>query len=92
MTSEGALHTLPGQHRVGGGPCAIVQRRDRDGSPLVHGTCILQRFATEPTPIDATAPHQLVLPDGTALHVRIIKHTMTACGPEIVRFEGPGTL
>jgi hypothetical protein len=91
LTTDGALYALPAGQRVGGGPCAIVQRRSA-GRDVVHGTCILQRLAAEPTPLDLSAPHQLVLPDGRAVEVRILKHSITSCGPEIVRFEGPGQL
>jgi hypothetical protein len=91
LTGDGSLHTLPDGQRVGGGPCAIVQRRAGDG-PRVHGTCILQRQAETPTPLDLAAPHRLVLTDGRAIEVRILKQSLTSCGPEIVRFEGPGTL
>jgi len=91
LTTDGALHALPRGERVGGGPCALVQRR-RGGTDLVHGTCILQRRAERTTPVDATLEHRLVLADGRTLTVRILKHTLTDCGPEIVRFEGPGRL
>ena len=90
-TTDGSLLALPGGERVGGGPCALVERRVGE-AVFVHGTCILQRFATAPTPLDAEAPHRLLLPDGQAIEVRILKHSMTRCGPEIVRFEGPGRL
>ncbi|HZQ97611.1 MAG TPA: hypothetical protein VFC93_02225 [Chloroflexota bacterium] len=91
LTTDGALVAVADGRRVGGGPCALVQRRV-GGQPIVHGTCVLQRYATEPTPLDAGAPHRLVLPDGRAVDVRILKHSLTSCGPEIVRFEGPGEL
>jgi hypothetical protein len=91
LTTDGALLALPDQRRVGGGPCALVQRR-RGQADVVHGTCILQRRAERRTPIDADAEHRLVLSDGRALTVRILRHTLTDCGPEIVRFEGPGQL
>ena len=91
FTTDGALHVLPRGERVGGGPCALVQRR-RGPIEVVHGTCVLQRRAERPTPIDATAAHRLVLADGRALTVRILRHSLTDCGPEIVRFEGPGQL
>jgi hypothetical protein len=91
LTTDGALLALPRGQRVGGGPCALVQRR-RGGIDVVHGTCILQRRAERPTPLDGAAEHRLVLADGRALTVRILKHSLTDCGPEIVRFEGPGQL
>jgi hypothetical protein len=91
LTTDGALHALPRGERVGGGPCALVQRR-RGGIDVVHGTCVLQRRAERPTPIDAAAEHRLVLSDGRALTVRILRHSLTDCGPEIVRFEGEGQL
>jgi hypothetical protein len=91
LTADGSLEALPTGRRVGGGPCALVQRR-AGGQLVVHGTCILQRFAEQPTPIDLDATHRLVLGDGRSVEVRILKHSMTSCGPEIVRFEGPGTL
>jgi hypothetical protein len=91
LTTDGALLALPTGQRVGGGPCALVQRH-RGGAAVVHGTCILQRVAQRATAIDRDAEHRLVLPDGRALTVRILKHTLTDCGPEIVRFEGPGEL
>lgn len=88
-TGNGDLLLLPDERRVGGGPCALVERRDRDGRALVHGTCILQRLAIEPTPLDPDGAYRLRLGDGRLVDVRIVKHTMSACGPEIVRFEGP---
>jgi hypothetical protein len=91
LTREGSLHAIDDGRRVGGGPCALVQRRGASG-PLVHGTCILQMTAETPTPLDLEAPHRLVLADGRAIDVRILKRSLTSCGPEIVRFEGPGTL
>jgi hypothetical protein len=91
LTGDGSLHALDDGRRVGGGPVAIVQRRGADG-PLVHGTCILQKAAETPTPLDLEAPHRLVLADGRAIDVRIVKRSLTSCGPEIVRFEGPGTI
>jgi hypothetical protein len=91
LTTDGALYALPLGQRVGGGPCALVNRR-RGGADVVHGTCILQRQAQRATPIDAAAEHRLILPDGRTLTVRILKHSLTDCGPEIVRFEGPGLL
>ena len=91
LKGEGAL-LAPDGRRVGGGPCAVVQRRRADGEPIVHGTCILQRFAEIPTPLDLEAEHDLVLEGGRSVRVRIVKLTMTSCGPEIVRFEGPGRL
>jgi hypothetical protein len=80
---HGDLHSLVDDRRVGGGLCAIALRGDR-----LRGTCILQRFATARTPVDAAAPHRLLLADGLSVDVRIVKHTLTDCGPEIVRFEG----
>jgi hypothetical protein len=91
LTADGSLEALPAGRRVGGGPCALVQRRS-GGVTVVHGTCILQRVAEHPTPIDVDAAHRLVLADGRSVQVRILKHSITSCGPEIVRFEGPGTL
>ena len=91
VRSDGVLFTVDGGSRVGGGPCALVQRRV-GGQDVVHGTCILQPRATQETPLDAGAPHRLVLPDGLTAEVRILKRSMTSCGPEIVRFEGPGQL
>jgi hypothetical protein len=92
LTTDGALHVLADDRRVGGGPCALVEKRLRGGEFVVHGTCILQRQAEYATVIDADADHRLVLPNGQALTVRILKHSLTSCGPEIVRFEGPGRL
>lgn len=91
LTGDGWLQALDDGRRVGGGPCAIVQRRNGNG-PFVHGTCILQKAAETPTPLDLDAPHRLVLADGRAIEVRILKRSLTSCGPEIVRFEGSGTL
>jgi len=91
LASLGELLRLTDQVRVGGGPCALVQRHS-GGQPLVHGTCILQRVAETPSDIDVAADHRLVLEDGRSVEVRIVKHSMTDCGPEIVRFEGPGRL
>jgi hypothetical protein len=80
---QGDLRTLDDDRRVGGGLCAIALRGGR-----LRGTCILQRFATAWTPLDADAPHRLVLADGRSGEVRIVKHSLSDCGPEIVRFEG----
>jgi hypothetical protein len=87
LSLHGDLETLPDGRHVGGGPCALVQR-----GRLVHGTCILQRVANAPTPIDPSAPHRLILTGGRSVEVRILKHSLTSCGPEIVRFEGEGQL
>lgn len=91
LTGDGALHVLPEGRRVGGGPCAVVQRRS-GGQSVIHGTCILQRVASEPTALDLGAQYRLVLADGRSLEVRILKRSLTTCGPEVVRFEGPGAL
>jgi hypothetical protein len=77
---------------VGGGPCAIVNRRDRLGDSIIHGTCILQRLAVQPTRIDADARYELCLDDGRTYGVRVVRQSMSACGPEILRFEGPGQI
>jgi len=87
LSLHGDLETIPDGRRVGGGPCALVQR-----GTLVHGTCILQKIATTRTSIDPDAPHRLLLTGGRSVDVRILKHSLTACGPEIVRFEGEGRL
>jgi hypothetical protein len=87
LSLHGDLETIPDGRRLGGGPCALVQR-----GPRVHGTCILQKVATARTPIDPAAPHRLLLAGGRSVDVRILKHSLTACGPEIVRFEGEGQL
>lgn len=91
LTGDGSLHALEDGRRVGGGQCAIVQRRGASG-PLVHGTCILQKAAETPTALDLDAPHRLVLADGRSIEVRLLKRSLTSCGPEIVRFEGRGTI
>ena len=84
MTSlQGDLRTIADDRRVGGGLCAIALRGER-----LQGTCILQRVASAPTPLDLGAPHRLVLADGRSAEVRIVKHSLSDCGPEIVRFEG----
>ena len=80
---HGDLRTLDDDRRVGGGLCAIALRGGR-----LQGTCILQRVATARTPLDAGAEHRLVLADGRSAEVRIVKHSLSDCGPEIVRFEG----
>jgi hypothetical protein len=80
---QGDLRTVPDDRRVGGGLCAISLRGGR-----LHGTCILQRVATAPTGLDAAEPHRLVLADGRSVQVRIVRHSLSDCGPEIVRFEG----
>src|SRR5688572_28886783 len=72
---QGDLHALADDRRVGGGLCAIALRGSR-----LHGTCILQRFATSRTPLDADAPHRLRLADGLSAVVRIVKHALTDCG------------
>jgi hypothetical protein len=87
LSLHGDLETIPDGRRVGGGPCALVQRGQR-----VQGTCILQQFASVRTPIDPDVPHRLLLTGGRSVDVRIVKHSLTACGPEIVRFEGEGPL
>jgi hypothetical protein len=79
----GVLRTVADDSPVGGGICAIAVR---DGQ--LRGTCILQRVATIATPLDAAQPYRLVLADGRSTQVRIVKHSMSGCGPEIVRFEG----
>lgn len=91
LTGEGTLLRLPDGERVGSGPIALVQRR-AGGELVVHGTCILQRVAETKSQVDLAASHRLVLADGRAIEVRILKHSLTSCGPEIVRFEGPGSL
>ena len=91
MTSNGDLYSTLDHKRVGGGPCAIVNRKNAQGTPIVHGTCILQKIAEVPTPIDPEHELRLVLPDGREARVRVVRQTMTSCGPEILRFEGPGS-
>ncbi len=90
--SNGDLYSTFDGRRIGGGPCAIVNRRDSTGMSIVHGTCILQRIAELRTEIDTAVEHRLELPENRSILVRIVRHTMTSCGPEIVRFEGPGSL
>jgi hypothetical protein len=80
---QGDLRTIGDDRRVGGGLCAIALRGGR-----LRGTCILQRVATSRTPLDAAVAHRLVLADGRSAEVRITKHALSECGPEIVRFEG----
>ena len=90
MTSNGDLFSTLDASRIGGGPCAIVNRRNAQGMPIVHGTCILQKVALSKTAVDPDRELILVLPDGREARVRVVRHTMTSCGPEILRFEGPG--
>jgi len=93
VTGTGSLWDLAGR-RVGGGPIALVQRATPSGAPCLHGTCVLQKIAAERTPIDGSAPHELRFADDRSAIVRIVRHTLTSCGPEIVRFETvaiPGT-
>src|SRR5688572_9353490 len=61
---QGDLRTIGEDRRVGGGLCAIALRGGR-----LRGTCILQRVALAPTPLDATASHRLVLADGRSAEV-----------------------
>ena len=92
LTGNGDLYSTLDDRRIGGGPCAIVNRRGSNGTNIVHGTCILQKVAEVRTVIDPDVDLRLILPNHQAIIVRIVRHTLTSCGPEIVRFEGPGTM
>src|SRR5687767_5188917 len=59
---QGDLRTIGDDRRVGGGLCAIALRAGR-----LRGTCVLQRVATVPTPLDSDTAHRLVLSDGRSV-------------------------
>ncbi|TAK21274.1 MAG: hypothetical protein EPO26_15190 [Chloroflexota bacterium] len=72
--------------RVAGGPVALAMRAGADGARRARGTCILQRFANGPTAIDPDERLSLRLDDGREMPIRLLRVTMTACGPEIAHF------
>lgn len=91
VTRNGKLRRPGDGREFGVAPCALVARHGPAG-PMIHGTCIVRLAPEGPPELGSAQSLDLVLDDGRIVPVRVVKHTSSDCGPEIVRFEGPGRL